>query len=114
MAKFDFKQCLLAKGEKIVLGAGVVGLGLLGVLGVMNAVSADSPSKTVRKLKTGATSINTKIGNTTGRSPRCRRWITEHEVSFTPLDYERVRGTKPPVLRAGRFPEHSCGRTRRC
>ena len=45
MAKFDFKQFLLAKGEKVALGVGLAGLGLFGVLGVMNAVSAESPSK---------------------------------------------------------------------
>ncbi|CAN5502256.1 hypothetical protein BH11PLA2_BH11PLA2_03640 [soil metagenome] len=45
MAKFKAKDFLMQKGEKVVLGAALAGLGLLGVMGVTQLLSAESPAK---------------------------------------------------------------------
>ena len=87
MAKFDFKQFMLAKGEKIALGGALAALGLFGVLGLKNAVSADSPSETTNKLKTGAQTVNSKIKNEGTTPPPLPEWVVaEKGGAFTPVD----------------------------
>lgn len=88
MAKFDFKQFLLAKGEKVALGVGLAGLGLFGVLGVMNAVSAESPSKVSSTLTGGAQNVKTKIANPNGTAPPLPEWVTSKGAAFREIDAE--------------------------
>ena len=82
MAKFDFKQLLLQKGEKIALGACAAGGGLLAILGITNMISAESPSEQSGKLKNGAKSVlsamrsqdgSAAIGRSTAQSTRPMR-----------------------------------------
>lgn len=69
-AKFDFKQFMLAKGEKIAIIVAGVGLALLALLGIMQATRADSPGTITAKLKDGAQSIDTRLAQTEGQEPK--------------------------------------------
>lgn len=69
MAKFNFQQFMLAKGEKVALGLAAGGLGLLGAWGLMNLVSAQSPNEIVKKFGTHEKDIKSKIGNATTVAP---------------------------------------------
>lgn len=69
MAKFNFQQFLLAKGEKVALGLAAGGLGLLGAWGLMNLVSAQSPNDLVKKFGSHKTAIEGKIRNEASVAP---------------------------------------------
>ena len=61
MAKPNFKDLLLAKGEKIGLIAGGVIAGLIAVLGVMSIADASSPTDKVKKFDSEASRIDSGV-----------------------------------------------------
>lgn len=61
MAKANFKDILLQKGEKIAIGFGAVLLGLFAVLGVMALAGADSPEGTAKDFSNQASRIQSQV-----------------------------------------------------
>lgn len=60
-AKFDFKDILLRKGEKVALVTGAVVAGLLLVLGVQTMASVGSPDATAKEFTSKAGSIKSQL-----------------------------------------------------
>jgi hypothetical protein len=94
MAKFNFQQFLLAKGEKVALGLAAGGLGLLGVWGVMNLVSAKSPSEIVKKFGSHKQAIENKIRNEQGVAPELPAIYADPKA----LDVRAIGAEDFPVL----------------
>jgi hypothetical protein len=68
-AKFDFKQFMLEKGEKIAIAVAGLGLALLALMGIMQATRADSPNAITAKLKEGARNIDARLAQSPGQEP---------------------------------------------
>jgi len=66
MAKFNAKEFLLTKGEKIVLIAALVGLGIFAVLGISQFVSAESPARKSAEFKDTANAITSRVQRSEG------------------------------------------------
>ncbi len=100
MAKANFKDILLKKGEKIAIGVGIGVGGLLLLLGLKDAVVAESPADTVKKLTAGATRVNSAINSPGSDAEPLPEWVTKTvEVSkpVNPQEFAAVGPTFEPV-----------------
>lgn len=75
MAKPNFKDILLAKGEKIGLIAGGAIAALFAVLGVMSIASADSPTDKAKKFDSEASRINSGVNALGEAAPPLPQWV---------------------------------------
>ncbi len=85
MAKVNFKDILLQKGEKIALGIGAGLLGLLAILGVMELAGAPSPDGTAKEFSNHAGRIQNQIGQPGQDAPPLPLEFTK-PVNMEPLD----------------------------
>jgi hypothetical protein len=96
MAKFNFKELLLTKGEKGLMVVGAVGLGGLLVWGVAAAFGGpSSPSENISKMDNDSKRIASAINNTSNTDiPPLPTWVAK-EASFVPLDSHNFALAQP-------------------
>ncbi|MFO0938568.1 MAG: hypothetical protein U0798_18850 [Gemmataceae bacterium] len=97
MAKFNMKELLLTKGEKVLLGVGAVGLGGLLIWSIAAAVGGpDSPSTTVANMDSQAKRIASAVNNDSETTfEPLPAWVTKNEV-FAQVNSQQYPQLTPP------------------
>jgi hypothetical protein len=75
MAKPDFKEILLQKGDKIALIAGGAIAALLAILGVISFAQAESPTGTVTKFKSATENVKRRLTQEGEPAPTLPVWV---------------------------------------
>lgn len=94
MAKIKPKEFLMQKGEKIVLGLALAGLGLFTVMGVGRLIARDDPASKSKEFKDRAKAIDSSRDDETrdpGLAP-LPGWVTS-PVSFKEIEPENFRSS---------------------
>jgi hypothetical protein len=95
MAKPNFKDILLAKGEKIGLIAGGAIAALFAVLGVMSIASAESPTSKVKEFESQASRIDNGVRAAGEPAPPLPEWVTKTN-NPKPIPPEKFALAGPP------------------
>jgi hypothetical protein len=112
MAKPNFQEILLQKGDKIALAAGGVLALLLAVLGIVSFAGAESPSGTVTKFKSATDNVSRGLKSEGESAPELPIWVNKSSTSkampmdafaligkpFEPIHQPDTRRTNPQVM----------------
>lgn len=114
MAKFNAKEFLLNKGEKIILGAALAGMGLFAVLGISEFASAENPTRKSQEFKDRAQRITAAVNRDDGGDtvPKLPEWVDSKEdyvaiapepfrspyLPFETVDTQSSKRDNPAVL----------------
>jgi len=85
MAKPNFKDILLAKGDKIALGIGGAAVGLLGLWGIASLATAESPSGKAKEFESKATALKSQVSSKGSDAPELPSWVTK-SIDKTKID----------------------------